>query len=675
MFGRILVANRGEIACRIVRTARRMGVGAVAVHSDADADARHVRLADEAFAIGGAAPADSYLRGDAIIEAALRSGAEAVHPGYGFLAENAGFAEECARAGLVFVGPPPEAVRAMGEKDSAKRLMEAAGVPVLRGWRPDTHDLRAIATQARMLGFPVLVKAVAGGGGRGMRVVEREIDIGEALAAARREALAAFGDDRVMIEKLMPRARHVEVQICADTHGAAVHLFERDCSVQRRYQKTLEEAPSPAVGPELRAALGDAAVRGALAAGYVGAGTVEFLLDDNDRFYFMEMNARLQVEHPVTEAVTGVDLVEWQLRIAAGEPLPLAQDSIVLRGHAIEARLCAEDPARDFLPATGRLARFRLPPGSAHLRFDSGAVEGDMVTPHYDSLLVKAIAHGADRESALRRLALALDGVELAGPATNLDWLRAAVRHPAFVSGRFDTGFVATHRADLLSAPAPAPDTALAAAALFVLLDRRREARRAAAAAGAPHSPWAVADGWRLNAAPEETLRFVEDGETRAVALRPGDNGETVMGLPGGDMAVSGAFSDDGRLRIRAGEVSFTASVARRDGAPGRALFSVAIHGSAWTLEFEQPLAAAEAVEEPGGRLTAPMPGRIVRVWCDNGARVARGAPLLTVEAMKMEHTVAAPSDGRIARVKFAVGDWVDEGESLVDFDAAPDSA
>ena len=470
MFGRILVANRGEIACRIVRTAQRMGVSAVAVHSDADADARHVRLADEAFAIGGAAPADSYLRGEAIIEAALRSGAEAVHPGYGFLAENAGFAAECARAGLVFVGPPPEAIRTMGEKDSAKRSMEEAGVPVLRGWSPDTRDLRAIATQARMLGFPVLVKAVAGGGGRGMRIVEREIDLGEAVAAARREAQAAFGDDRVMLEKFLPRVRHVEVQICADAHGNAVHLFERDCSVQRRYQKTLEEAPSPAVGPELRAALGDAAVRGALAAGYVGAGTVEFLLDESERFYFMEMNARLQVEHPVTEAVTGVDLVEWQLRIAAGEPLPLAQDAIALRGHAIEARLCAEDPARDFLPATGRLARFRLPPGSARLRFDGGAVEGDMVTPHYDSLLVKVIAHGSNRESALRRLARALDGVELSGPATNLEWLRAAIRHPAFVSGRFDTSFVATHRADLLAAPAPVPDTALAAAALFVLL-------------------------------------------------------------------------------------------------------------------------------------------------------------------------------------------------------------
>ena len=667
MFERILIANRGEIACRIARTAQRLGAHTIAVHSDADSDARHVRLADEAFAIGGAAPAESYLRGDAIIEAALRGRAEAIHPGYGFLSENAGFAEDCARAGLVFIGPPPEAIRAMGEKDSAKRSMEEAGVPVLRGWSSDTHDLRTLATRARMLGFPVLVKAVAGGGGRGMRVVEREIDLGEAHAAARREALGAFGDDRIMLEKFMPRARHVEVQICVDTHGNVAHLFERDCSVQRRYQKTVEEAPSPAVGPELRAALGEAAVRGALAAGYVGAGTVEFLLDENGGFHFMEMNARLQVEHPVTEAVTGVDLVEWQLRIAAGEPLPLAQDAIALRGHAIEARLCAEDPARDFLPAAGRIARLRLPPESARLRCDSGVEEGDAATPHYDSLLAKIIARGADREAALRRLAGALDDVELVGPATNLGWLRAVVRHPSFVSGRFDTGFVAAHGAELLAARAPAPDAALAAAALFVLLDRRCEALRAAAAAGAPHSPWALADGWRLNASPEETLRFADGGETRVVALRRADSGETIMSLPGGEVAVSGAFAEDGRLRVRAGDVSFAASVTRREGA----LLSVTAQGSTWELRYEQPLAAADAVEEGGGRLTAPMPGRIVRVWCKTGARVARGAPLLTVEAMKMEHTVTAPSDGRVARIKFAVGDQVDEGESLVDFEAA----
>ena len=661
MFERILIANRGEIACRIARTARRLGVRTVAVHSDADADARHVALADEAWAIGPAPPAESYLRGEVAIDAARHVGADAIHPGYGFLSENAAFAAACAEAGVAFVGPSPEAIRALGEKDSAKQLMAQAGIPVVRGYHRDTRDLRVLATQARLLGFPVLVKAVAGGGGRGMRRVDREIDLGEAVAAARREAQAAFGDDRVLLEKLIPRPRHVEVQVFGDSHGNVVHLFERDCTVQRRYQKIIEEAPSPAVTPALRAALGEAAVRAARAVGYAGAGTVEFILDEAGEFHFMEMNARLQVEHPVTEMITGLDLVEWQLRVAAGEPLPLAQDDIAFSGHAVEVRLCAEDPARGFLPAAGRIAHFRPPPDEpGALRTDSGVASGDTVSPHYDSLLAKIVACAPDRESALRRLAHALADTEFAGPPTNLAWLAAAVRHPAFVSGAFDTGFVERSDSELRPEPGPAPGVVLALAALFVLLDRRRSA--------AP-SPWALADGWRLNADSRDMIHLADGARAVPVPVR-----ETAAGialtLPDGEVDVSGELEDGGALRARIGGLAVRATVVRRARAKGGALLTVMVPGLAHDLALEDPLAETGAEDADGGRLTAPMPGRITRVLCDEGARVARGAPLLVLEAMKMEHTIGAPAAGRVTRIKFAPGDQVDEGESLIDFTA-----
>ena len=664
MFERLLIANRGEIACRIIETARGLGVRAIAVHSEADADARHVRLADEAWAIGPAPAGASYLRGDVIIETARRAGADAIHPGYGFLSENADFAAACADAGIAFVGPPPEAIRLAGDKSAARRAMADAGLPVVPGYDGGSRDLKRLAEQARLLGYPILVKAAAGGGGRGIRPVERELDLTEAIAAARSEAGAAFGDDRVLLEKIVSPARHIEMQIFRDAHGAAVHLFERDCSIQRRYQKLIEEAPSPAATPELRAALGEAAIRAAEAIGYVGAGTVEFLLDRAGKFHFMEINARLQVEHPVTETITGIDLVAWQLLVAAGEPLPLAQDEISFSGHAIEARLCAEDPARDFMPAAGRVARLRFPPpgGPAPIRIDSGVDEGDTVTPHYDSLLAKVIVWGADRAAAARRLAWALAEIELAGLPSNLRWLSAVAAHPEFAAGACDTGFAARRRADLLPQPDAAPPAALALAALFVLLDRRRRA-----AAESPASPWAAADGWRLNDDARDEILLVDGETTVTVGVRENAAGMTLT-LPDGETAASGALEGPGRLRARIGGAAIAAGVSVRADARGRTLLAVTTPRFAREFALGDPFAGAEDAADADAGLAAPMPGRIVRAMCREGERVARGAPLVALEAMKIEHVVAAPADGRVVRLRCAVGEWVEEGSELVEF-------
>ena len=669
MFERLLIANRGEIACRIIESARGLGVRAIAVYSEADAEARHVRLADEAWAIGPAPAGESYLCGDVIIETARRAGAGAIHPGYGFLSENADFAAACAVAGIAFVGPPPEAIRLAGEKHAARRAMAEAGLPVVPGYDGESRDLRQLATQARLLGYPILVKATAGGGGRGIRRVERETDLAEAIAAARSEARGAFGDDRVLLEKAVSPARHVEVQIFRDAHGSAVHLFERECSIQRRYQKLIEEAPSPAATPELRAALGEAAVRAAEAIGYVGAGTVEFLLDRAGKFHFMEINARLQVEHPVTETIVGIDLVAWQLQTAAGERLPLTQDEISFSGHAVEARLCAEDPARGFMPAAGRIGRLRFPPagGPAPVRVDTGVSEGDVVTAHYDSLLAKIVVWGADRAAAVRRLAWALSEIELAGPPSNLGYLSAVAAHPDFVSGAYDTGFAARRGGDLLPAREAAPQPALALAALFVLLDRRRRA-----AAERPASPWTAADGWRLNDDARDEIRLL-DGETPvSVGVRETAAGMTLL-LPNGEEAkASGALEGADRLRARIGGTALAAGVARRADARGRTLLTVTTSRFSREFALDDPFAGAEEADDAGGGAVAPMPGRIVRAMCRDGERVARGAPLLALEAMKMEHIVSAPADGRVVRLRCAVGEWVDEGSELVEF--APDA-
>src|SRR5512134_593019 len=517
MFDKILIANRGEIACRIARSARRLGIRTVAVYSEADAGARHVALADEAHLLGPAAARDSYLRGERIIEVALGSGAEAIHPGYGFLSENAAFAEACAAAGIVFVGPPPAAIRAMGDKSAAKAIMERAGVPLVPGYHGADQSPAVLQQAADRIGYPVLIKASAGGGGKGMRVVERAAEFAPALASAQREALSAFGDDRVLLEKYLPRPRHIEVQVFADSQGNVLHLFERDCSVQRRHQKVLEEAPAPGMTRERRRHMGEAAVAAARAIGYANAGTVEFIADQDGNFHFMEMNTRLQVEHPVTEMITGLDLVEWQLRVAAGEALPLGQDDLAINGHAIEARVYAEDPAKNFLPSVGRISHLRLPEESAHLRVDTGVRQGDEISMFYDPMIAKLIVWDADRRSALRRLRHALTEFQVVGVSTNLQFLSAVAAHPAFASAELDTGLIARHRAELLPEAVPASDAILAVAALSELMRIDAEAERDASRSGDPWSPWQRRDGWRLNEDNHHMLLF-RDG-AREVAV------------------------------------------------------------------------------------------------------------------------------------------------------------
>src|SRR3954469_5215914 len=490
MFDTVLIANRGEIACRIIRTLKRMGIRSVAVYSEADRDALHVALADAAYEIGAAPPRDSYLNQANILSAAKASGADAIHPGYGFLSENAGFAEACAKAGLTFIGPPPSAIRAMGSKSEAKALMEKAGVPLVPGYHGADQSLQVLQAAADKIGYPVLIKASAGGGGKGMKVAENAAAFQAALESAQREAKNAFGDDRVLIEKYLQQPRHIEAQIFGDSFGNIIHLFERDCSIQRRHQKVIEEAPAPGLTAERRAAIGKTAVEAGRAVGYVGAGTVEFIAE-GENFYFMEMNTRLQVEHPVTEAITGIDLVEWQIRVARGEKLPKTQDQLKIDGHAMEVRLYAEDPVRDFLPQTGTLHHLRFPEDA---RVDSGIRAGDTVSIHYDPMIAKIIAHGADRSEAIARLRRALAAMEVGGLATNLDFLQAILREPDFAAGKVDTGFIERHRAALLPEPLPLPVQALALAALAVL---RAGERDAVTQEGDSYSPWARLPGWR----------------------------------------------------------------------------------------------------------------------------------------------------------------------------------
>jgi 3-methylcrotonyl-CoA carboxylase alpha subunit len=664
MFDKILIANRGEIACRVIKTAHRLGVRTVAVYSEADAAARHVALADEAVAIGPAPARDSYLRADRIVAAAQRSGAQAVHPGYGFLSENAAFAAACADAGLAFIGPPVAAIEAMGSKSAAKRIMEQAGVPLVPGYHGEAQDDDLLAAEAHKIGYPVLLKAVAGGGGKGMRVVERADDFAAALAAARRESAAAFGDQAMLVEKYLVKPRHVEIQIFADGHGDVVHLFERDCSVQRRHQKVLEEAPAPGLDDARRHAMGAAAVAAARAIGYVGAGTVEFIVAADGTFFFMEMNTRLQVEHPVTELVTGQDLVEWQLRVAAGEPLPLGQEALRLNGHAFEARIYAEDPARDFLPATGHLAHLRFPDAGPHVRIDTGVRQGDAVSIHYDPMIAKLIVWDRDRDAALRRLQAALRATQVVGVTTNLDFLATVAAHPRFVAGAVDTGFIDRHRDQLVAPAAPVTDAVLALASLDVLLRRRAEAARAAAAGGDPTSPWHQTSGWRLNEDNHQPLRFRVDGTEHEVTVhyRPD---HFVVDTPGRSLVADGFIAAGGDLVATLDGTRLTLTVVR-EGADLTLFYRDQRH----RLHLHDPAAAAAEEELPGGGLTAPMPGKIVAVHVAVGDTVARGAPLLVLEAMKMEHTIVAPCAGTVSELRFAVGEQVDDGDALLLLDS-----
>ena len=658
MFSKILIANRGEIACRVIRTARQMGIATVAVYSEADAAALHVREADEARLIGPAPARHSYLDAARIIATAEASGAEAVHPGYGFLSENADFAEACADAGLVFIGPSPAAIRAMGSKAAAKALMAAHGVPVVPGYHGADQDDGRLLAEAERIGFPVILKASAGGGGRGMRIVRSAGEFARALEGARREAKGGFGDDRMLVERYLDHPRHIEVQVFGDSFGNVVHLYERDCSIQRRYQKIVEEAPAPGLDPARRASIGEAAVAAARAVDYVGAGTVEFIMQD-DAFYFMEMNTRLQVEHPVTEAVTGLDLVAWQLHVAAGGALPLRQAEIALRGHAIEVRLYAENPARGFLPASGTLHRLHLPQGDA-VRVDSGVCQGDAVTPFYDPLIAKIVAVGEDRAAARGRLARALADTALLGLATNLGFLARVIADPEFAAGPVDTGFIERRRAALLAA-APLPDAALAAAALHRLM-----AREAAADGG---DPWSRQDGWRLNLAPaaQNLLFRCEETDHAVTAAREG----TGWRLDFGERRchATAELLPDQRLAIDLDGVRQVWRVLEHGAA--RAVFC---GGASWLLAEIDPLAPPAGADVTAGRLTAPMPGRVVQLLVAAGERVRQGQPLIVVEAMKMEHTIAAPRDGSVAAVHYALGDLVEEGAELIAL-AAPDPA
>ncbi len=660
MFDKILIANRGEIACRIARTCRQRGVATVAVYSEADAAALHVDACDEAWAVGPASAQESYLNTGKILDVARRSGAQAIHPGYGFLSENSAFPRACAEAGITFIGPPAQAIEAMGSKSAAKAIMGDAGVPLVPGYHGDNQGDETLATEAERIGFPLLIKASAGGGGKGMRRVDRLEDFGDALGAARREAAAAFGDDKVLLEKCLLTPRHVEVQVFADTHGNAVHLFERDCSIQRRHQKIIEEAPAPGLDDDLREQMGSAAVAAARAIGYVGAGTVEFIMDADGGFYFMEMNTRLQVEHPVTEMVTGQDLVAWQLAVAAGESLPCRQEDLELDGHAIEARIYAEDPAREFLPATGTIRHLRTPIEDEFTRIDTGIREGDAISIHYDPMIAKLIVHDRDRAAACRRLRHALADYLVVGPVTNIAFLGRIAANPAFAAGGVHTGFVDEHRDALFPAAAPPDDRILAAAALCELLTVDRSAREHAATAPDPWSPWHLSDGWRANGDNHHTLHFIDgEQEHKVVAHYRAD--DFLLDLPGGTTRASGDLTPDGRLRMQLDGVHLDARVLRDE-----ALLTVAVGATRHELTLHDPLSAAIADEITEGSLTAPMPGVVRAVHVRAGDRVAEGDTLLVLEAMKMEYTISAFADGVVEQINYSEGEQVSEGVELL---------
>jgi 3-methylcrotonyl-CoA carboxylase alpha subunit len=663
MFTKILIANRGEIACRVAATARRMGIRTVAVCSEADAHAKHVAVCDEAVLIGPPPARESYLRADKIIEVALATGAQAIHPGYGFLSENADFADACAKAGLVFIGPPGAAIRAMGSKSAAKALMEKARVPLVPGYHGADQDADLLQAEADSIAYPVLLKASAGGGGKGMRIVENSADFKAALASCKREALSSFGDDRVLVEKYLQRPRHIEIQVFADSHGHCVYLFERDCSVQRRHQKVLEEAPAPDMPEERRRAMGEAAVAAAQAVGYVGAGTVEFIANQDGSFFFMEMNTRLQVEHPVTEMITGLDLVEWQLRVAAGEMLPLRQEDLRINGHAIEARIYAENPEKGFLPSIGTLRHLRTPqavtfelggvPGMpAAVRIDSGVRAGDAISPFYDPMIAKLIVWGRDRSEALARMAQALSEYQIVGLASNIGFLKRLILSAPFSTADLDTGLIERHRATLFPALQPASGATLALAAASLLLAERTEAG----------DPWADTGGWRMSARLQRRIDLSDEAHAYPLDLTYTAHGWR-MRHDGVDTEIIPDTHAAHGLAIRFGDLAVRGAVVR-DGETLH-VFSAGEHT---TLTWSDPMAHAGEAEAEGGRLTAPMPGKIIAVLVAAGAEVEKGAPLLIMEAMKMEHTISAPAAGVVETVFFAVGDQVVEGVALLSF-------
>jgi 3-methylcrotonyl-CoA carboxylase alpha subunit len=665
MFTKILIANRGEIACRVAATARRLGIRTVAVYSDADANAKHVAACDEAVHIGGNAPRDSYLRSERILEAARATGAQAIHPGYGFLSENEEFAQACADAGLVFIGPPASAIKAMGLKAESKQLMEKAGVPLVPGYHGADQDPALLRREADRIGYPVLIKASAGGGGKGMRIVTKADEFDAALASCQREARNSFGDDAVLIERYVTRPRHVEIQVFGDTHGNCIYLFERDCSVQRRHQKVLEEAPAPGLSEARRREMGAAAVAAAQAVGYVGAGTVEFIAEptaDGDlRFFFMEMNTRLQVEHPVTEAITGLDLVEWQLRVAAGEPLPLRQEDLRIHGHAIEARICAENPEANFLPATGSLEVYRTPEAAqferADVRVDAGVREGDAISPHYDSMIAKLIVWGADRAQALARLDAALAQTHIVGLQTNVAFLRRVAASRSFAQADLDTALIERERAALFGQPPLALEVAAAGAVAHVIAHE---------AAGESADPWSKCDGWRLHGAAVRRFDLEAEGTHHVVRLVRSHRGEATLAIGDRQWAFAASSRRSTQHDVTLAGRRWTLAVY----AVGERIAVFAPEGAA-LLHTIDPIAHAADAAGEAGRLTAPMPGKVIALLAKAGEAVKKGQALAVMEAMKMEHTITAPRDGTVTELLYAVGDQVLEGEELLRLEGA----
>ncbi|MBK7005902.1 MAG: acetyl/propionyl/methylcrotonyl-CoA carboxylase subunit alpha [Burkholderiales bacterium] len=673
MFTKILIANRGEIACRVAATCARLAIKTVAVYSDADAGAKHVAACDEAIHIGGSAPKDSYLRWEKIIAAAKATGAQAIHPGYGFLSENEEFAQACAHAGLVFIGPPPSAIQSMGLKAESKRLMEAANVPLVPGYHGANQDAALLQAEADAIGYPVLIKASAGGGGKGMRAVDKAEDFAAALASCKREAINSFGDDAVLIEKYVQRPRHIEIQVFGDTFGNYVYLFERDCSVQRRHQKVLEEAPAPGMTEHLRRQMGEAAVAAARAVKYVGAGTVEFIVEQPGgydhpeamRFYFMEMNTRLQVEHPVTEAITGQDLVEWQLRVASGEPLPCKQEDLKIHGHAIEARICAENPDANFLPATGTLHVYGLPVCTTFeradhaVRVDSGVREFDPISPFYDSMVAKLIVHGATREEALARLDTALAQTHIVGLATNVQFLRHVTTSASFAQAQLDTALIPREAAVLFNQEKVGLPMATAAMVADMLVREHALAQHATVHGWI--DPWAQRDGWRSHGASNREFKLEFHGEPHTALFTRLHDGGLQLTIDGHTAALRYAQVAGGALDVRYGDLRATVYLYKK----GEVAHVFTAQGATQIVAIDALAHAGEAQTE-GGRLTAPMPGKVVSFAVKAGDVVKKGQALAVMEAMKMEHTIAAPADGTVADLLFAPGDQVTEGAELL---------
>ena len=666
MFSKILIANRGEIACRVAATAKRLGIRTVAVFSDPDARAKHVAACDEAVRIGSAAASESYLRIESIISAAERTGSKAIHPGYGFLAENPEFASACTKAGIAFIGPAASAIHAMGSKSAAKDLMIQAGVLVVPGYHGSNQDTDFLRSQADAIGYPVMIKAAAGGGGKGMRVVQARDRFQSDVESCRREAKNSFGDDRLLIEKYVTRPRHIEIQVFADTHGNCVYLFERDCSVQRRHQKVIEEAPAPGLTQDRRIAMGQAAVKAAQAVGYTGAGTVEFIVDQEGNFFFMEMNTRLQVEHPVTELVTGLDLVEWQLLVAAGSPLPLSQDQLKISGHSIETRIYAENPEKGFIPSTGKVMVLRTPtavefeaapPGQILIRVDSGVREGDTITADYDPMIAKLIVWGQDRFQALSRAQHALNEFVVLGLHTNISFLQRLVRCSDFAEAVLETGLIERNQDSLLSSPASVSYSTIALATAALL---KRE--QPVGMSEDPCSPWRTTSGWRLNSTYKRSLRWLVNSreiETTVVYAPSGISLET-----GGNtypLTIQSVQNND--VSLTTGTLTISGQVYSEG--PIHHVFESGEHT---VLEWLDPLTHTHATETHAAELTAPMPGKIVAVHVASGEKVRKGAPLIAMEAMKVEYTIQAPTDGIIQDVLFTVGEQVTEGSELIRF-------